>query len=87
MPQLTKTGNRICFIKLRNRQVFDQVDFNQFFSYINNLLEIRTAEDECVDETYIVDMKGLSLKDILKITPSTFKKMSFISKVNNSVNN
>ena len=73
MPQLTPDFDRFIVISLPPS---DGMDYNPLYvvKLIQMVMEIRISEDYCCSDIYVVDFRNITLRHVIRTTPSYVKK-------------
>nr|ATY51909.1 CTD15 [Heliconius melpomene] len=78
MPKLTEEQSRVIVIQFATGK-WDDFNFLTFVRYYFMLADYRLHFDYNLSETFIVDLKNLSINDITKLNPMTIKKGEILS--------
>ena len=69
LPQMTPEMCRVFVLKCRNKDMLHKLSPYDVVKMANNLQELRLKEDVMVGDIGIVDMEGINMRTILKVTP------------------
>lgn len=80
LPKLTKDLSRVHISKYINGDP-DLFEFDNHVNYIFSMADLRFFYDDCLTDTYIVDLSKLTLNHVLKLNLVTLKKCATVVEV------
>lgn len=80
LPKLTKDLSRTHISKYINGDP-DVFDLHNHINYIFSMGDLRFFYDDCLTDTYIIDMSKLTLNHVLKLNLATVKKCTTVVEV------
>lgn len=72
---MTREMYRVIFWKIRDKNLFQDVDAYTLIGFKANYQEIRLAEDVTYGDVFIYDFENLAFNHIFKFSPSSLYKM------------
>jgi hypothetical protein len=81
LPRLTNDIYRVFAFKMRNEHLIDKMEPHNVMGLLHNIQELRLKEDVMFGDILILDMKGINMGYLAKLTPSIVSKFLTIYEV------
>jgi hypothetical protein len=74
LPRLTNDMYRVLAFKIRNEHLIDKMEPHNVMGLLLNIQELRLKEDVMFGDIVILDLKGINMGYVAKLTPSIVSK-------------